>query len=288
MFADARHADPKSGTLLCVAVVRGEFGALIGRRKPLGRRDFPEPRIRAFRNGVSVLPPAMDVSEATDTKRLPLGAALIADLRVGIGVLDQLAGLAREFPWCPACLIATTLSLDSRLLRALKGLPDFVGVVRSGEECGGLIPEDVFRAINERPPPTAAVLARYVAHRLGRLALPTDLERCFAQAMGDSNAAAVPRTTLWRHLAGLGPLTQRDWMGVAQLILLLRDARVSSIDSADRFSHDHGLDPRTLRARLRRLAGVELAVAIERPGWEWFLESVLRRHAYMAIVPQWT
>jgi hypothetical protein len=48
------------------------------------------------------------------------------------------------------------------------------------------------------------------------------------------------------------------------------------------------LDPRTLRARLRRLAGVELAVAIERPGWEWFLESVLCRHAYMAIVPQWT
>ena len=55
--------------------------------------------------------------------------------------------------------------------------------------------------------------------------------------------------------------------------------------SVEELSWSNGLDPRTLRSRTRLLLGVGVREAIGRPGWEWKLETVLRRHHYANSEP---
>lgn len=98
-----------------------------------------------------------------------------------------------------------------------------------------------------------------------------------ARLWGGGRAGALPYRTLCRQLHRLGPLRPRDWRALARLVGIGLGTGRAGVDLA----RDSGIDPRTLRHRLRRLLGIGTHEYRERVGWEWILETALRRHGYL-------
>jgi hypothetical protein len=48
---------------------------------------------------------------------------------------------------------------------------------------------------------------------------------------------------------------------------------------------DRGIDPRTLRKWSMHFLGYPARDVVEAPGWEWKVEEVLRRFAYVTVGP---
>ena len=88
-------------------------------------------------------------------------------------------------------------------------------------------------------------------------------------------------SSLNRQLARWGDLRSADWRALIDLMPLLEQEG----PSVEELAWSNGFDPRTLRSRTRLLLGVGMRVAIGRPGWEWKLETVLRRHHYANSEP---
>jgi hypothetical protein len=102
-----------------------------------------------------------------------------------------------------------------------------------------------------------------------------------AACFGEGGDALRPPRTLTRQVAALGPLQVRDWRGLARLaqVFACRSARASQ--SLEGAAYEAGVDPRTLRRWLRVATELSWAEAGSRVGWEWILESALRRFGFV-------
>jgi hypothetical protein len=206
-----------------------------------------------------------------------MGALLVADLRLGIPELASAVEYGHEAPWCPVVCLLGDQQPAATILASFEPVPG---------TWAGLYPGD-FRhlapalrasaAVRRRPLPHATTIAQWVGSRVHQPGAASVLAACFGEA-GD---AVRPPRTLTRRVQALGPLEVRDWRGLARLAQLLAAQSATGARTLETAAHEAMVDPRTLRRWLRLATDLPWREALALTGWEWALESALRRYGYL-------
>ena len=207
-----------------------------------------------------------------------IGAVLVADLAAGIPALARAVVRAREAPWCPLVSVLADRAVPSATLTAFEPVVGTWAALYPSDFSQHTLGDRALAAVRRRPIPLATTVAQWVEGRLGLPGCASVLAVCF----GEGGDALRPPRTLTRQVAALGPLEVRDWRGLARLaqVFACRSARVSQ--SLEGAAYEAGVDPRTLRRWLRLATELSWAEAGTRVGWEWILESALRRCGFVA------
>lgn len=212
----------------------------------------------------------------------PLGAVLVAEGEDLAVLVAGLADAANTAPWCPGCLVARGSDELTLLARALEPIPGSFTTLDPAADT--LSPEAVLIRVHERPPPDAETLARYVSRRLELPGVCPDLAACFREPGWEEGTDIIrgqsPRT-LARKVAALGCLKPSGWRNLARLIRLKLAWEGIDGVSLDGLAAGAGYDVRTVRRWLRRAGVGRLRGLLGTPGWEWLLESALRKWGYV-------
>ena len=207
----------------------------------------------------------------------PLGTILVADLTGDVVAAVEAVGRSALEPWCPVVLVSRTSWLNRTLEVVLEQFPLAPTLLSAPGEANLLDAEAIARAVRGRPAPSARELTRYVTLRADRSDLADTLAHCFSRGLGTPETdSEVSRSTLNRRLAGFGPLKPHDWSAMARTIEVMLDTAPLT-ESAD----THGIDPRTIHSHLERYTALEFDEARTLAGWEWIVESALRRLGYV-------
>ena len=210
---------------------------------------------------------------------LPLTSVLVIDLAGGVPAIQAAVDVHETNPWCPVCVVVPAAPLEVAILGAMRSLSRALLVERQARD-PWLSGSAIVSALRAAPEPGSDRMAEYIVGRTNGGDLAYVLSACLAPAWQSGQKSHAPsRSTLSRWLSAFGSLSARDWRAVARLIRALHrpphpDASVEQIAWA------HQLDPRTLRESSVRYLGMTARDAAERPGWEWKLETVLRRFGY--------
>ncbi len=208
----------------------------------------------------------------------PLGSVLIADLSSELVAVVEAADRHSREPWCPVVLVGQTRMLDRAAETVLRQFQIEPLLVHPAPEGPPFDPPAILSAVQRREPPSPHEMAQYVVDRTGRTEMLETLAACFSKARGGDDGG-LSRSTLCRRLSDFGPHKARDWTGLGRVIWsLLQEQRTGR-----RVARGRGMDPRTLRSHVQHLAGMTYTEASARPGWEWLIESALRRAAYVAL-----
>ena len=205
-----------------------------------------------------------------------LGDALLLDLASIPHQMELVTNTLRSAPWCAVILVARQPLPAMELSRLIRLMPRHVATVMQDEELNAAT---VHRAVRDRAKPTSTDMLEYLCIRQ----LDRDLIAAVEDAIGagtdtdtDTDTAKMAehrsRSAINRVLAHYSALRARDWCALVRLLPVLE----SAAPSIDQLASEHGLDPRTLRQLVSEHIGVELAVALAHPGWEWKLEAALR------------
>lgn len=221
-------------------------------------------------------PPYRRVTWGTDAAP-PLGAIAIADASSVRQMTYELTPLVRRAPWCVPCLVVTAATADPSVLAALHEVPGRPAFV-SGPAADDLLPRLVVAGVRDRPTPTGAELADYVAMRTGRLELRAALAGLLATGPADQPRRAIPPRTLRDRLHRLGPFGPRCWRTVGTLC---RIAATMSGSGVGILALRAGVGPRSLRSWVRRYLALSLQEFRLIVGWEWVLEAALRQGGYV-------
>ncbi len=210
----------------------------------------------------------------------PVGSIIVADVRPGIPPLAQALRAQRSAPWCPVCLLIDgTIPADE--LCFFEPWPGSFAFAGSAGESVWPAAESILRAVRARPRPEGSNLVAYVAHRTGVRKLETLLQ---AQLFVPGSKPLRSPRTVARHCTELGSLLPHEWSRLSELVGWILGSWEWG-GSLERKAAHAGIDQRTMRRWLIRLLGVSLAEATETPGWEWILESALRRFGYIEGIP---
>ncbi|MEO8635133.1 MAG: hypothetical protein ABI587_07640 [Gemmatimonadales bacterium] len=213
-----------------------------------------------------------------------LGDTLLVDVARIPHQMELVAATLRAAPWCAVILVARQPLPVTELSRLVRLMPRHVATLVHGEEVNADV---VHQAVRGRPKPTRHDATEYLRLRqLDRsliaavedaLALSTDTDAdTDTDTDTDTAKMAQPRSpsAINRVLAQHSLLRAREWRALIHLLPILE----SAAPSMDQLAGNHEHDPRTLRALVSEHIGVDLAVALAHPGWEWKLEAGLRHH----------
>lgn len=138
-----------------------------------------------------------------------------------------------------------------------------------------LAPAELSTALRGRRAPDAAAIASYLLMRQLHSRLVAEVSECLLESAASSTDR---RSTMYRRLVAEGPLTPRDWRALLDIVRFVHHVRDHGVERA---AYLEGRDPRTMRTRLERLTRSTIAEARFRFGWEWAIESALRRWGYV-------
>jgi hypothetical protein len=232
---------------------------------------------------VLVLEPASDQLIPSSLERPVLGAVLTADLDGGIPALADAVERQRAMPWCPLVLRVPANHFPARAVAPFEPVPGAFALLYPGDFDWLPPAARLRRAVARRPVPPLAIIALWLEQRMGRPGLATTLGACF----GASESQLRPPRTLTRRVRAIGPLEVRDWRGIARLAQLAVTPGPWRDASLETTALEAGIDPRTLRRWLRLCTDLAWAEFVARVGWEWVLESALRRVAAVERTPRW-
>jgi hypothetical protein len=198
-----------------------------------------------------------------------------------LAVLEQLAGATEKWPWIAPCAglpdteyVAEKYAALDRLLRMR------LAIVRLHP--GQVVtPVAVAKAVAARYAPTPEGLGGWICRRVGVQELSTALVEQFAYAFGAR--LDLPHSKSW-YSRTFSPrrLTARDWRAVARVA----SAHHVAVRERLKLRGDREGPPKlSVRAASRyavKYLGMTWASAIQRVGWEWVLESVVRRKCGVA------
>ena len=227
---------------------------------------------------LQVLEPPYQLASPQGPLHPALGAVIVADLAAGIPALARALVRAREAPWCPVVsVLGDRTVLPAATLSTFEPVPGTWATLYPNDFSQQTLGERALAAVRRRPVPHATTVALWVEHRLGAPGTASVLAACF----GEGGDALRPPRTLTRRVGALGRLEVRDWRGLARLaqVLACRSARATQSLEAGAFEAE--VDPRTLRRWLRVATDLTWAQAGAWVGWEWVLESALRRSGYV-------
>jgi hypothetical protein len=234
----------------------------------------------------ALIPPYRAVAPLT----MPLlpGAIVVVDVAGGRSAVAQALRMRGVAPWCPLmALLPEAAPADPSTIQALLTAGNVSTVVRAGA-VARLSATTVVEAIDTRPRPTVSELGCYVTSRLHDRAVGDWVEKCFdrgAESVATRSPIRLSDDTLRRRIRSFGALLPHDWSRVPKVVHALAYARAHRALPVIRIANDCGMDVRTLRSRVRYLAGIGLSRAIELAGWEWFMETVLRQWNYVPDNP---
>ncbi|MDX2121599.1 MAG: hypothetical protein SF070_11165 [Gemmatimonadota bacterium] len=207
-----------------------------------------------------------------------LGTLLCADLSDGIPALARALSAHAISPWAPLVLRLPDHRVPARTLAEFEPVPGTWAFLYPGD-FEHLSPEQrVIAAVRHRLVPSDASIARWVELRLGLSPAGGLLLDCL-----HSGGRPHPPRTLSRRLRALGPFEARDWRGLAELARIV--AGVGHGLTLEAQAYLAGLDPRTLRRWLRLATDLRWTEVSRRAGWEWLLESALRRSGCLGRQP---
>jgi hypothetical protein len=227
---------------------------------------------------VLLLEPPYDLLRPFGPYRPTDGTVLIADLAPGIPALAEAMAAHRNAPWCPLVLLADA-GIPAATLHAFEPLPGSWAILYRSDYAHLNPARRTLAAVQRRPVPTSTTVAQWIERRLGRAELASTLVACCGQE-GD---ALPPPRTLARRVHELGPLAVRDWRGLTRLARLVASLAPGRRPSLEGAALEAGIDPRTLRRWLRLTTDRCWTQCVERVGWEWVLESALRRMGYFRV-----
>lgn len=206
----------------------------------------------------------------------PFGAVAVCEARSSGLVSGFFGPLVARAPWCVPCIITCPASAEASVIQAIRSLPGQIAFVDYIEDDRWPI-GTILGAVRDRPPPSGAVLAEFVALRTG-----TNLEWELAALLGDqrleASARPIPDRTLRERLSRFGSLSPRAWRAVGTLCRVASAARG---DPMTAIAWRAGVEVRTLRLWARWYLGTSLAEYRQRVGWEWVLEAALRKAGYV-------
>ena len=241
-----------------------------------GTPEFQGPRFAGdypVSTTLLVLDPTSDLLAAWTLSQPDPGTILIADLDGGIPVLADAVQRQREVPWCPLVMRLADPRFPARAVAPFESVPGSFALLYPSDFDWLPPAERIRRAVARRPVPQLSIIACWLELRLGRPGLASTLGACF----GAGDMATRPPRTLTRRLKAIGPLEVRDWRGLARLAQLAVTPGPWRSASLETTALDAGIDPRTLRRWLRLCTDLSWSDFIGRVGWEWVLESALRR-----------
>ena len=226
---------------------------------------------------LQVLEPPYTLSVPLTHPRPPVGAILLADLSDGISALARAVVSSRDAPWCPLVPVLADRRIPAETLTTFEAVPGTWATLYSSDFPHLPLVARAEAAVRRRPVPQATTIAQWVEARLRRSDTASVLAACF----GESGDALRPPRTLTRRVQALGPLEVRDWRGLARLAQLLAASSPCFTSSLETTAYEAEVDPRTLRRWLRLATDRSWPDAAARIGWEWVLESALRRFGYL-------
>lgn len=210
---------------------------------------------------------------------LGLGTLLCADLTDGIPALARALHAHAISPWAPLVLRLPDRRIPVSTLTEFEPVPGTWAFLYPGD-LAHLSPEQrVIAAVRRRPVPSNLSIARWVELRLG---LP-EVGGIMLSCLHGGGGATRPTRTLSRRMRALGPFEVRDWRGLAELARIV--AGVGQGLTLEAQAYLAGLDPRTLRRWLRLATDLRWVEVSRRAGWEWLLESALRRSGHLGGQP---
>ncbi len=208
--------------------------------------------------------------------RPPAGSIMLADLSEGIPALARAVQAHLETPWCPLALLLPDRRISSAVLAAFEPVPGTWAPIYPADYAHLPLAARAVTAIRRRPVPHPTVLGLWVEKRLRRPAIAGTLATCF----GGPAEPPRPTRTVTRRLQALSPYEVRDWRGLGGLARLV--ASLAPGLSLETQAYLADIDPRTLRRWLRLATDLPWSVVSRWAGWEWVLESALRRAGCVA------
>jgi hypothetical protein len=214
----------------------------------------------------------------SDGAGLPLGSVVLARGDTTIAALAELTALSHRAPWIVPSLALPTPQESLEPLLLVTELRDRLvvsGAVRGGDDVVELVAE-----VRRRPPPTPAMLARWVARRLQTRELEAPLRHQFEQSLRGAAADGARSVASYSRLfSRYGGYTARDWRALARLCAHVISRTSEDVERNE--NQGNHLPFRTASHYAGRYLGVRYHVTAERLGWEWVLEAALRVGRYV-------
>lgn len=202
-------------------------------------------------------------------------AVVSADL---VRELDRVTALFEAAPWVVPCVLLSPASVSPALLQTVWALPcqpAFVMLTGRSTQVGAAM---VLNAVAARSAPTVPHLVAQVVTRTESVLLGQTLNGVWADEPDRRNADAE-RTVRYR-LRREGGLGRHDWLRVRKLI----QAKTAGWNaSVERQAQLAGTEARTLRAWVARYLGCSMRSFRMTAGWEWIIETALRRGGYALV-----
>lgn len=210
--------------------------------------------------------------------RPPMPGAVAVVPADAVRQLDRVTALFDQSPWVVPCVLLTPAAISPALLQTVWGLPcqpAFVILTGSAYQVPAAM---VLNAVATRPAPTVAHLVAQVVTRTESIALGQTLSGIWSD-QPTRRTAEADRTVRYR-LRRLGRLGHHDWLRIRKLI----QAKVGGWNaSVDRQAHLVGAEARTFRAWVARYLGCSMRSFQMTAGWEWIIETALRRGGFPLV-----
>jgi len=209
-------------------------------------------------------PPFMHVRRLGEG-RPPLGSILLADLADRPATAEELRSLFALAPWCPVCVLLHSSAERRRVPRSPR-----MCSVSSLEGGGGA--SSILAAVRDRPRPAPMEMAEWLADRARCAALRAPLATLFGRAMTSNSRTGLGSTWSETPVTPLGVWAGSLWQDVARLA----DLAANREAMARLLARRNPAGAQALRS-IEELLGVTEDEFRERAGWEWVLESAVRR-----------
>lgn len=231
----------------------------------------PEPSLLAL------LPPYAEYFGVSERGLAPGGIVLL-DERLSPAEVATALTAAERAPWCAPCAVRS-----NGRLRSANGVTVHLGtparLAAVAWPHGAPPPERVVEAVLRRHPPTPEEMAGWVVRRVQNPRVEQALAWTFRWALGGDGVHTSLLENYRELVAALRPLGRfrvKDWVHVVRLACIAATVAPSERSNARLASELH-VDPRTVARVLRRLLRLPLDRFAERVGWEWVLETGVRR-----------
>ena len=194
---------------------------------------------------------------------------------------DRVAECFNESPWVVPCVLLAPAMVSPALLQTVWALPCQPAFVILNGPASHVSAAVVLNAVASRPVPTVPHLVAQVVTRTESVSLGHTLAAIWSD-QADRRAVDAERTVRYR-LRREGGLSRHDWLRVRKLIQVKTGGWNSSVEEQ---AHLVGTAPRTLRAWVARYLGCSMRAFRMTAGWEWVIETVLRRGGFALAKPQ--
>ncbi len=204
----------------------------------------------------------------------PLGSTIHAEGHHVLPVLGLLTAITHRWPWvAPSIALPTSESPFEPWLSHISDIDARLAVssIRVHQHLNMRV---ILSTVRNRPPPSPLAMADYVVSRIKAPELSEALYYQFREAVERVPAAReASLSTYSRHFADYGRYSAQQWRMIAILIHQL--VRQHSEP------HVQLIHIRTANRYVRRFLGLSWTEASRLFGWEWVLESALRRGGYI-------